>query len=118
LAVFRDVVYDHFRPDGAYAPSFSRYYFTDRHKTPWGDAINLDGMHSEFVREFFIENALYWIHEFHIDGLRLDATHAMIDDSAKHFLAELTARVHQSVTNRKIALIAEDHCNLARSIER
>ncbi len=117
LAVLVDVVYNHFGPDGSYAPAYSRHYFTDRHKTPWGDAINLDGQHSSFVRSFFIENALYWIHEFHMDGLRLDATHALIDASREHFLKELSYTVQKNIANRKIMLIAEDHRNLALMIQ-
>jgi len=117
LAVFLDVVYNHFGPDGAYAPSFSRYYFSARHKTPWGDAINMDGAYSPFVREFFIENALYWIHEFHMDGLRLDATHAIIDESPRPFLVELSSRLHASEDHRTVILIAEDHRNLAHMVQ-
>ncbi|MGH9140362.1 MAG: malto-oligosyltrehalose trehalohydrolase, partial [Vicinamibacterales bacterium] len=112
LAVLLDVVYNHVGPDGAYLSAFSPYYFTDRHQTPWGAAVNLDGPHSEMVREFFIQNALYWIHDYHIDGLRIDATHAMADESPRHFLAELTSRVHASSSGRRPLLIAEDHRNL------
>lgn len=116
LGVVLDVVYNHFGPDGAYAGTFSPYYFSKRHQTPWGDAINLDGEHSDMVRSFFIENALHWIHEYHIDGLRLDATHALHDDSPRHFLAELCARVRAATTGRHVLLIAEDHRNLARIV--
>ena len=112
LAVFLDVVYNHFGPDGAYAMAFSPHYVTDRHHTPWGAAINFDGDHSDMVRAFFIENACHWVHEYHIDGLRLDATHAIADDSPRHFLAELTARVHDSVRGRRVLLVAEDARNL------
>ncbi|HEY7159642.1 MAG TPA: alpha-amylase family glycosyl hydrolase, partial [Acidobacteriota bacterium] len=117
IAVLMDVVYNHFGPDGAYAPSYSHYYFTNKHKTPWGDAINLDGKYSSFVRNFFIENALYWIHEFHMDGLRLDATHAIVDDSEVHFLKELATKVKNTFNNRKILLIPEDHRNLTTLIQ-
>ena len=113
LAVLVDVVYNHFGPEGAYISRFSPYYFSDRHHTPWGQAVNLDGLHATQVRSFFIENALHWIHEYHMDGLRLDATHALIDDGPHHFLQELNERVHASVDTRKVVLIAEDNRNLA-----
>jgi maltooligosyltrehalose trehalohydrolase len=112
LGVFVDVVYNHLGPDGAYLSAFSPDYFTDRHATPWGAAVNFDGPGSEKVREFFIENARHWVHEYHVDGLRLDATHAMVDESRRHFLAELAARVRESVGDRRVLLIAEDHRNL------
>lgn len=113
LAVLLDVVYNHFGPDGAYFSQFSPYYFSSRHSTPWGQAMNLDGEHSAQVREFFFENALHWIHEYHIDGLRLDATHALIDDGPRHFLEELAARVRATVDGRGVLLIAEDDRNLS-----
>jgi maltooligosyltrehalose trehalohydrolase len=113
LAVFLDVVYNHLGPDGAYLGTFSPYYFTDRHHTPWGAALNLDGPHSERVREFFVENALHWVREYHLDGLRLDATHAIVDDSEPHLLKELAAAVH-AATDRIVLVTAEDDRNLAR----
>ena len=116
LAVFVDVVYNHLGPDGAYANAFSPYYFTDRHKTAWGAGVNLDGPHSEQVRRFFIENARHWIHEYHVDGLRLDATHAIRDDSPMHFLAELTTVVRSSAP-RPVLIVAEDHRNLAHMLQ-
>jgi maltooligosyltrehalose trehalohydrolase len=116
LAVLLDVVYNHLGPDGAYLSKFSPYYFSDTHHTPWGQAINLDGAHAAHVRSFFIDNALHWIHEYHVDGLRLDATHALIDDSPRHFLAELAERVHGSAGARTVLLIAEDNRNLAAVI--
>ena len=119
LAVLLDVVNNHVGPDGAYLAAFSRYYFSTRHRTPWGAAINLDGRHGDMVRAFFIENALYWLHEYHLDGLRLDATHALIDESPRHFLAELAAHVRRAgrpaalpAASRPL-LIAEDHRNMA-----
>jgi maltooligosyltrehalose trehalohydrolase len=117
LGVLLDVVYNHLGPDGAYLSTFSPYYFSKRHHTPWGAAINLDGEHSDMVRAFLIENALHWIHEYHIDGLRLDATHALIDNSPRHFLGELASRVRASVFDRAVLLIAEDHRNLARMVQ-
>jgi len=116
IAVHLDVVYNHLGPDGAALPFFTGHYFSSRHRTPWGQAVNLDGEHSEVVRELLIDNALHWIHEYHLDGLRLDATHALMDDGPRHFLAELAARVHASSPSRKVLLVAEDHRNLARLV--
>jgi maltooligosyltrehalose trehalohydrolase len=112
IAVILDVVYNHFGPDGAYANAFSPYYFTDRHKSPWGQGVNMDGPHSADVRGFFIANALHWIREYHIDGLRLDATHAIQDDGPRHFLEELTTTIREAVP-RPVLVTAEDHRNLA-----
>jgi maltooligosyltrehalose trehalohydrolase len=112
LAVLLDVVYNHLGPDGNYLRQFSQQYFTDRHHTPWGEALNLDGPGSAPVRAFFMANACYWAHEYHIDGLRLDATHALIDTSATHLLAELADAVHASLPpNRHFLLIAENENN-------
>lgn len=113
LAIILDVVYNHLGPDGNYLPTFSPYYFTDRHHTPWGSALNLDQPHSPDVRAFLIENAAYWIHEFRFDGLRLDATHALIDDSPRHLVGELATTVRESVRERRVWICAEDHRNLA-----
>ena len=112
LAVLLDVVYNHFGPDGNYTGVYSPHYVSRRHRTPWGDALNIDGPHSAAVRDFFVENALHWLNEYHFDGLRLDATHAIYDDSPRHFLAELSARVRAGC-DRPVHLIAEDHRNLA-----
>lgn len=111
IAVLLDVVYNHLGPDGAYLAAVSPQVFTQRHRTPWGDAINLDGEGSAQLRAWFIENALMWIREYHIDGLRLDATHAMVDDSPRHFMAELAERVRRGA-GRPVLLVAEDHRNL------
>jgi maltooligosyltrehalose trehalohydrolase len=89
LAVILDVVYNHLGPDGNYLPCFSEDYLTDRYPNDWGKAINFDGPNSAPVREFFIENARYWVREFHLDGLRLDATQSIHDASTPHVLAEL-----------------------------
>ena len=115
LAVFLDVVYNHFGPDGAYAAAFSSQFFSPRHRSPWGDGINLDDAGSRHVRQFFIDSALHWIHEYHLDGLRLDATHILVDDSPQYFLAELSAAVRDSLTGspRQALLIAEDTRNTA-----
>jgi maltooligosyltrehalose trehalohydrolase len=115
LAVVLDVVYNHFGPDGAYAVALAPAFLSSRHTTPWGPAINLDGEGAAGVRGFFIENALHWLHEYHVDGLRLDATHALVDDSSRHFLAELAAAVH-ACGGRPRILIAEDHRNLDRMV--
>ena len=79
LGVLLDVVYNHFGPDGNYLRVYADDYFTDRHATPWGDAINYDGPESEHVRHFVLQNVRYWLDEYHLDGLRLDATHAIVD---------------------------------------
>jgi maltooligosyltrehalose trehalohydrolase len=112
LAVLLDVVYNHFGPDGAYWALYSPHYFSREHGTPWGAALNLDGPSSGPVRDFFVENATRWLHEYHLDGLRLDATHALVDGSPRHFLAELQHRV-RGVLERPVMLVAEDHRNLA-----
>ena len=116
LGVLMDVVYNHLGPDGNYLGAYAKDYFTDRHKTLWGDAINYDGRGSEHVREFMIDNACYWLSEFHMDGLRMDATDAIIDDSETHILAELTARARASVAPRPVVLIAEEARNEVRTI--
>ena len=114
LAVILDVVYNHFGPEGNYIPAITGgRFFTDRHKTPWGDAINYDGPGCEAVRDFVLQNALHWLVEYHVDGLRLDATHAIVDDSPVHILAEIARRVRELPAPRRF-LIAEDERNDAR----
>lgn len=117
LAVTLDVVYNHLGPEGNYLRDFG-CYFTDRYRTPWGSAINFDGPDSDEVRRFFIENALYWVTEFHIDALRLDAVHGIFDFSALHFLEELASAVHEQAErfNRRIYVIAESDLNDARLV--
>ena len=117
LAVVLDVVYNHFGPDGFYGATFSPLYFSARHRSPWGVAVNLDGAGNQQVRDFFIENALHWIHEYHIDGLRLDATHGMADDSPRHFVAELASRARESTPDRALLLVGEDERNLATIVQ-
>lgn len=109
MAVFLDVVYNHLGPEGNYLWDYG-HYFTDRYHAGWGDAFNLDGPHSDEVRRYFIENALYWLRDCHVDGLRLDATHALYDFSARPFLQELAASVHDWAqrANRRVTLIAEN----------
>ena len=115
LAVILDVVYNHLGPEGNYLSEFGPY-FTDRYKTPWGSAVNFDGPESDEVRRFFIENALYWVTEYHVDGLRLDAIHGMFDFSAHHFLAELRERIQEQSEKlgRRVVLIAESDLNDVR----
>jgi maltooligosyltrehalose trehalohydrolase len=115
LGVIVDVVYNHLGPEGAYLPQFSPQFFTDKHATPWGKAVNLDDDGCEYVRHLLTDNALYWINEFHVDGLRLDATHALIDTSDRPFVAELTAAIHGARTPRPL-VFAEDHRNLAEMV--
>jgi maltooligosyltrehalose trehalohydrolase len=93
LGVILDVVYNHLGPDGNYLKAFASDYFTDRHATEWGEALDFDGPRSGPVRELFVENAGYWIDELHFDGLRLDATQAIIDGSDDHLLAAIVRRV-------------------------
>jgi maltooligosyltrehalose trehalohydrolase len=112
MAVLLDVVYNHFGPDGNYTGQFSPHYVRPDRSTPWGPAINLGGEHSAMVREFFFENARMWIHEYHFDGFRLDATHAFVDDGSRPFLEEFSEVVRASCPDRKLILIAEDHRNL------
>jgi maltooligosyltrehalose trehalohydrolase len=107
LAVILDVVYNHLGPDGNYLPQFSDTYMT-KQATEWGEAINYDGEGSSGVRELAIQNAGYWISEFHFDGLRLDATQNIYDKSQSHLIAELTARAREAAGNRSIIVIAEN----------
>ncbi len=117
LAVVLDVVYNHLGPEGNYLADYGPY-FTDRYHTPWGSALNFDGSHSDEVRRFFIENALYWVKEFRVDALRLDAVHAILDRSPLPFLEELATVVHEQADalKRKIYLIPESAANDARII--
>jgi maltooligosyltrehalose trehalohydrolase len=118
LAVVLDVVYNHVGPEGNYLAEFGPY-FTDHYRTPWGPAINFDGPGSDGVREFFIDNALYWLTEYHIDALRLDAIHSIYDLGARHVLAELAERFHQQAEQlgRRAWLIAESDLNDVRVIQ-
>ena len=115
LAVALDVVYNHLGPEGNYLGAFGPY-FTDRYRTPWGQAINFDGQGSDEVRRFFIENALYWLEDYHFDALRLDAVHGMFDFGARHFLAELKSSVGQLShrLGRPLHVIAESDLNDSR----
>jgi maltooligosyltrehalose trehalohydrolase len=118
IMVFLDVVYNHFGPSGNYLPTYAKSFFTERHKTLWGAGINYDGEMSRIVRDYFIHNALYWLEEFHLDGLRFDAVHAIADDSHHHFIAEIAERIRSSLTGRQIHLVLENNANQARWLER
>jgi maltooligosyltrehalose trehalohydrolase len=117
LSVILDVVYNHFGPVGAYANKFGPY-LTDRHKTPWGDALNLEEGGSDDVRRFLCDNALMWLKDYHCDGLRLDAVHAFKDYSAVHFLEQLSAEVERlsATLGREFYLIAESDLNDPRVV--
>ncbi len=117
LAVILDVVYNHLGPEGNYLRDFAPY-FTDRYQTPWGEALNFDGPYSDGVRDFFLANALYWLTEFHIDALRLDALHALYDFSARPFLQELADLVEREreKEKRKIYLFGESDLNDRRLV--
>jgi maltooligosyltrehalose trehalohydrolase len=117
IAVLLDVVYNHFGPEGNFLRLYAPDFFTSRHKTPWGDAIQLDGANSRPVREFFIENAEYWIEEFHLDGLRFDAVHAIKDDSRPDLLDELVTRVRKRFS-RPVHLLLENESNDPRRLTR
>src|SRR5579872_873033 len=117
LAVLLDVVYNHLGPSGNYLGKFGPY-FTASHHTPWGDAVNLEEAGSHEVRRFFCDNALFWLREYHFDGLRLDAVHAYVDRSAIHFMEQITAEVHalQAETGRRYVVIAESDLNDPRLV--
>lgn len=118
IAVILDVVYNHLGPEGNYLGEFGPY-FTDRYRTPWGSAINYDGPDSDPVRHFVISNALYWVTEYHIDALRLDAIHGIFDFGANHVLKEMASAVHAEAQRlkRHIYVIAESDLNDARVID-
>ncbi|PYX34787.1 MAG: malto-oligosyltrehalose trehalohydrolase, partial [Acidobacteria bacterium] len=117
LAVVLDVVYNHLGPEGNFLGEFAPY-FTDRYRTPWGQAVNFDGAHSDHVVRYFMENALGWIRDFHIDALRLDAIHGIVDRSAQPFLAMLSSAVDELAqqTKRHVYLIAESDLNDSRFV--
>jgi maltooligosyltrehalose trehalohydrolase len=119
LAVFLDVVYNHFGPEGNYLHRYAPDFFNPRHQTPWGDGINYDGPGSEVVRAFMIHNALYWIEEYHLDGLRLDAVNAIVDESPRHLLVELARAVADGpARERRVHLVLENGANEARYLRR
>jgi malto-oligosyltrehalose trehalohydrolase len=119
LMVLLDVVYNHFGPDGNYLHAYAPAFFNPAVQTPWGAAINFDGEASRTVRDFFIHNALYWIEEFHFDGLRIDAVHAMHDHSPTHFVDELAAAVGDGPgRERAVHIVLENDLNDARRLLR
>ncbi len=117
LAVLLDVVYNHLGPEGNVLPAYGPY-FSERHRTPWGAALNFDGPESDEVRRYFLDNALHWLAEYHLDGLRLDAVHAIVDLSARPFLAELAdaVRALEPALGRPLHLIAESDANDPRLV--
>lgn len=119
LMVFLDVVYNHFGPEGNYLPLYAPQFFSDHHRTAWGRAINFDGLGSRTVRDYFIHNALYWLEEYHLDGLRFDAAHAIFDDSEPDILTELAETVRsQFAGDRHIHLVLENDNNATRYLTR
>ena len=120
IGVILDVVYNHLGPDGNYLPCFSEFYLTKKYPNEWGDALNFDGEHSAPVREFFCANAAYWVREFHFDGLRLDATQQIFDDSPEHLVAAVTRSVREAANGRGTIVVAENepqHTNIVRPRE-
>lgn len=119
LMVFLDIVYNHFGPEGNYLHIYAPQFFSERHHTPWGAAINFDGDDSHWVRQFFIHNALFWLDEYHFDGLRLDAVHAITDDSSPDILVELADQVRRRFNQtRHIHLLLENDNNASRYLKR
>lgn len=121
MGVILDVVYNHFGPDGNYLKQFSEDYFSSRYKNEWGEALNFDGDNAAGAREYFIANAGYWIDEFHLDGLRLDATQQIFDASPTHVLTEIGQRVREAARGRATLIVAENESQesrLARPVER
>jgi maltooligosyltrehalose trehalohydrolase len=118
MAVILDVVYNHFGPEGNYSSMFG-HYFSEKYLTPWGQPVNFDGAYSDAVRNFVVQNALMWCRDFHIDGLRLDAVHAIYDFSAKHIMQELAENIEElgRETGKYYCLIAESHLNDVRYIK-
>ena len=116
IGVILDAVYNHLGPAGNFTGFFSPYYFSEKHKTEWGDALNFDGPNAGPVRDFVAENAAYWIREFHFDGLRLDATNAISDDSAEHIVAVLTRTARASSGRRSILVFSEDERNRCQQV--
>jgi malto-oligosyltrehalose trehalohydrolase len=118
IAVVMDVVYNHFGPEGNYLARYFPQIFSAKHKTAWGAGLNFDGPGSGEVREFVVENAVYWTEEFHVDGLRLDASHAMIDESPRHILDEIAERVRAAAGERNMYLILENEQTIGRLLTR
>ena len=119
LGVHLDVVYNHFGPDGAYQSTFNPCCISHTLRSPWGETLNFDGPDSRPVREYVVENAVRWIREYHVDGLRLDATHAIVDESPRPIVAEIAAAVRGAAAacGRRVLVVAEDARNLPRVVE-
>lgn len=111
LMVFLDAVYNHFGPAGNYLHRYAPQFFSQAHASPWGKAFNFDGEDSRIVRDFFIHNALYWVQEYRVDGLRLDAVHAIVDAGGRHILEELSAAVRNVAQGRQVHLVLENEHN-------
>jgi maltooligosyltrehalose trehalohydrolase len=119
LSMILDVVYNHFGPEGNYLHAYAPQFFNEAHQTPWGAAINFDGPHARTVRDFFIHNALYWIEEFHFDGLRMDAVHAIADDSTPDIVTEIAAALRNGPgRERHVHLVLENDRNQSHYLER
>jgi maltooligosyltrehalose trehalohydrolase len=118
MMVYLDVVYNHFGPQHNYLHSYAKSFFTDRHSTGWGPAVNLEGKDGIFVREFLIANALMWLRDYGFDGLRLDAVHALKDDSKRHFLIELAHTVRSQLVGKHVHLMLENEANQPHLLER
>jgi maltooligosyltrehalose trehalohydrolase len=116
LGVILDVVYNHVGPDGNYLKEFSTGYFTDKYKNDWGESINFDGEKANPVREFYLTNAAYWIEEYHIDGLRLDATQQMFDASQENIMTAIGKRVREAARGRKTIIVAENEPQLTKLV--
>ncbi len=116
VGVLLDVVYNHLGPDGNYLGQFAEHWFTDRYENEWGEALNFEDAHAGPVRELFVANAAYWIDEFHFDGLRLDATQQIFDESPEHILAAVNRRARQAAGRRRVYLVAENEAQEARLV--
>lgn len=113
ISVLLDVVYNHLGPDGAYLAAFAPAVLRSDRDGPWGGALDLDPASGAMLREFFVANAVHWVREYHLDGLRLDATHAIVDGEPSSFVAEVRREVHAAAPGRSVVVIAEDDRNLA-----
>ncbi len=118
MMVLLDVVYNHFGPEGNYIPLYFPQIFSKEHTTAWGPGLSFDGAGCREVREFVVENAVFWVEEFHVDGLRVDASHALIDDSPKHILDEISERVQAAAGERQVHLILENEKAIGRLLKR
>jgi maltooligosyltrehalose trehalohydrolase len=118
MMVYLDVVYNHFGPRLNYLHRYAEGFFTDRHTTGWGPAVNLEGSSGEFVRAFLLQNAMMWLRDYGFDGLRFDAVHALKDDSRRHFLIELAETIRDQMVGKHVHLMLENEANQSRYLER